>query len=1586
MAETPFSCFLIGADTLLMECGDVLLDRGHDVRGVVTGAPRVEAWARDHGLPVIDIRGDWITALRAEPFDHLFAITHLAIIPDEVLALPRVFGINFHDGPLPRFAGLNTPVWAILEGQERYGVTWHVLSSGIDAGDVLVERSFDIAEDETALSLNTRCMAAALESFPELVEALAGGTFTRTPQVGGEAGRERRYFGRHDRPSPACLIDWTGTTADVLRFVRALTFGPYPNPLGIPKTCAAEGGPPLLVMSAEVGGDAGDAPPGSIVEVGPAGLRVATVDGSVRIVEGRGPDGVVVKGDEWLRAGLSVADRMAVPGTPAFEAALELSDDVARAEPFWSRRLRAAAPPPVPQATPADARTNDSATAASIEIAVPDGSTPEALAAAWTVWLARAGRVERFTVEAPAPTSHAAGPLLAGSLPLRIDLAACGTLADVAAQITREIDEIEARPGCWVDLPQRFPDVPGSASDSVGLSIDGGARVGSLVSLDIHRRAGHRGEEGVGAELRYDRARVSDEDARTMAESVAALASVDPATPWTAAPMLSSEARDRVVHQWNDSGREWPSDRCVHELFESQVDRTPDHRAVVFGEDVLTYRELDRRANALAARLTDAGVGRGDLVGVHVARSPELLVATLGVLKAGGAYVPLDPDFPAERLALMVGDSSAAVIVTQPDLLPALPDTAATLVTLDARTGESDERPGPVAGPDDLAYAIYTSGSTGRPKGVLVEHRNVGNFFAGMDDVVEPGDAWLAVTSLSFDISVLELFWTLARGFTVVIYDDPRPSEPGNTAAHEGSLGSEAGSRPIDFGLFMWGNDDGPGPQKYRLMMEGARYFDTHGFHSVWTPERHFHAFGGPFPNPSVTGAAIAAVTERVAIRSGSCVSPLHHPVRVAEEWSVVDNLSDGRVGLAFAAGWQPNDFVLRAENFGRQKEVMFEQIDLVRRLWRGETVDFESPAGGTASIRTLPRPVQDELPFWITTAGNPETYAQAGRLGANVLTHLLGQSLEEVAEKIRIYREARAEVGLDPDAGTVTLMLHTFVGDDDDRVRDIVREPMKDYLGASMKLVLGFAWSFPAFKRPGSTGASPDDIDLESLTDEETDAILEFAFERYYETSGLFGTPETCIEIVGRCKAIGVDEIACLLDFGVDTDVVLDSLPLLERVKDATARPAGLSTDEPRAPSRVSEPEGPPPPRPSFAEQIAANGVTHLQCTPSMARLILADSEARPGLKRLTHLMVGGEALPPALATELRAEVGGRITNMYGPTETTIWSATHEVGPDDDPMPIGRPIANTRLYVVDRYMNPLPPGVPGELCIGGAGVARGYHERRELTEDRFVPDPFVGEPPASGHGDAAPRMYRTGDLVRWRRDGVLEFRGRVDRQVKFRGYRIELGEIEAALEAVDGVTSAAVLLRDDGAEGSGRDRGGPGLDTAWLVGYVVGTGVATDEASLRARLRASLPEYMVPSRIVRLERMPLTPNGKIDRRALPAPAGSAAGVSGEGPEPDTDLGKTIAECWRQVLRIERVGIDDNFFDIGGHSLLVVQLHRLLSERIEAPLSLVDLYRFPTIRRLVEHLADTGEEPGLDDSIRRAQRRREALQRRRGGG
>jgi AMP-binding enzyme/AMP-binding enzyme C-terminal domain/Phosphopantetheine attachment site/Luciferase-like monooxygenase len=599
--------------------------------------------------------------------------------------------------------------------------------------------------------------------------------------------------------------------------------------------------------------------------------------------------------------------------------------------------------------------------------------------------------------------------------------------------------------------------------------------------------------------------------------------------------------------------------------------------------------------------------------------------------------------------------------------------------------------------------------------------------------------------------------------------------------------------------------------------------------------------------------------------------------------------------------------------------------------------VKMPGGSGKEVEITTLPRPIQPELQVWVTAAGTPETYENAGKMGANVLTHLLGQSPETLREKIAIYRSARKKAG-HAGPGHVSLMMHTYLHEDMEEVKRAVWHPFREYLRTAVDLIKGLA------------EGRGQDMRSAEFTKDDMEALLDHAFHRYFDTSALMGTPQSTFDMVERLKGMDIDEVCCLIDFGVPTPMVmksLDHLAELRRRSDESSASAAADYDIPA--------------------QLERWQVTHFQCTPSMAGMLMAQPEVRPALAGLRCLMVGGEAFPPALAQDLSKLVAGRVVNMYGPTETTIWSATHQVDGAAGSVPLGTPIANTRVYVVDRNLEPVPVGISGELLIGGKGVVRGYLNRPELTAERFIADPFV----------AGERVYRTGDLVRWRADGRLEFLGRLDHQVKIRGHRIELGEIEAILDQHPSVREAVVVARED-VPGDKR-----------IVAYVVakGSGAPPDPTILRLAVGERLPDYMVPAHVVVLERLPRTPNLKVDRNALPAPDQVAASAASVYVQPGSELEAKIAEIWQDVLRIAQVGVNDNFFDIGGHSLLTVKVHSRLRGAIDRPVSITDLFRFPTIRTLAEHLGGGGAAAATaavsEQAQARAGARREALQRRR---
>jgi len=355
------------------------------------------------------------------------------------------------------------------------------------------------------------------------------------------------------------------------------------------------------------------------------------------------------------------------------------------------------------------------------------------------------------------------------------------------------------------------------------------------------------------------------------------------------------------------------------------------------------------------------------------------------------------------------------------------------------------------------------------------------------------------------------------------------------------------------------------------------------------------------------------------------------------------------------------------------------------------------------------------------------------------------------------------------------------------------------------------------------------------------------------------------------------------------------------------------------------------------LADLIEAADITVMQATPATWRLLLAAEWAgRPGLK----MLCGGEALPRALANELLNR-GGALWNMYGPTETTIWSAIHPVEAGEAPVSIGRPIGNTQLYVLDDRWQPTPVGVPGQLYIGGDGLARGYLRRPELTADRFIPNPFSDDPAA--------RLYKTGDLVYYRSDSSLGFLGRLDHQVKIRGFRIELGEIETTLRHHPDVNQAVVIAREET----------PG-DQRLVAYYTAAQPLAS--ATLRAFLSQSLPDYMLPAIFVHQERMPLTPNNKVDRQALPAPTFKQTTENYAPPSTPTE--KTLAEMWTDLLNLEQVGIQDNFFEVGGHSLLATQLVSRIYKRFSVDLPLQEFFRTPTIAGLVKTLITREKVPG----------------------
>lgn len=365
------------------------------------------------------------------------------------------------------------------------------------------------------------------------------------------------------------------------------------------------------------------------------------------------------------------------------------------------------------------------------------------------------------------------------------------------------------------------------------------------------------------------------------------------------------------------------------------------------------------------------------------------------------------------------------------------------------------------------------------------------------------------------------------------------------------------------------------------------------------------------------------------------------------------------------------------------------------------------------------------------------------------------------------------------------------------------------------------------------------------------------------------------------------------------------------------------------------------------------------LDCTPAQLQLLLAAGlvqrpDAAPKLA-----LVGGDAMDDGAWKFLAENTVTNFYNVYGPTECTVDATVCSLRESPEPV-IGRPIANTKIFLLDNRLKPVPIGVPGELHIGGDGLARGYLNRADLTAEKFIPNPFSEAPGA--------RMYKTGDLARYQPDGMIKFLGRADHQVKLRGFRVELGEIEAALKLHPAALDGVVTVRED-TPGDKR-----------LVAYVVlARGRESALSELRSYLKEKLPEYMIPSAFVRLDNLPLTRHGKVDRRALPAPENERPELRAAYVAPRTKIEGTIAAIWQEALKVEKVGVDDNFFDLGGHSLSMVQVHSKLREAFSKEISLIEMFRNPTVGSLAKYFADEGsQQPSLQKAHDRAQKRRRA--------
>jgi amino acid adenylation domain-containing protein len=772
----PRACVLVGEGNVLIGAAELLRTAGLTIGGVVSDDPPVVRWARELGLAVTGHGPQTVEWLRQRPHDYLLSVFNLQILPVEMIRLPRIAALNYHDAVLPRFAGLHATSWALINGEQSHGVTWHLIDAGIDTGAVVAQRAVAISEDDTALSLNVKCSAAALEALSDLIPDLIRGSITADPQ---DLNR-RTYFAGSKRPAAAGILDWERPAEEIDALIRGCDFGPYFNPLVLPKLWT--GVDCLLVAEVVTTDGSLTAPPGTVISVSDGELVVATATRPVTIGELRTIDGqplsIAGAAERYdLRVG-HVLPRL----TPQQVAQVTaLTESMAPHERFWRGRLQSVVPvAPLRGLQPAEAETSGDVVSQAWQ--VPDEmdawlaghswTREEFLLAACGAFLGRLHFQDTFDVELVRhdDAADALPPLFATRVPFRFNVG--DDFESLLQRVREEMARIARHQRYPRDLVSRSPELRRQLAAHPVTLILGDAAVADEAA-DLVIQLPIDGDEGVIASDRLLFATVPalaerfSEFVRSLTIEGGALGRVS----------LTSSAERAVLALWGTGPDAAESDDCVHHLFEAQAARTPTAIAVRCGVSEMTYRELDLAADRLAARLRGHRVDPDLRVGVCLGRSLELIVAMLGILKAGGAYVPLDPAYPRRRLGFIADDSGLHAIVTDRRHAQRLPSGELPLVYLD-----DDEDTVTAADPvvrtnvssSACAYVIYTSGSTGEPKGVEVEHHSVVNFIRAAQSRyrLTPDDRVLQFASVSFDASVEEIFPCLSSGATLVLRTD----------------------------------------------------------------------------------------------------------------------------------------------------------------------------------------------------------------------------------------------------------------------------------------------------------------------------------------------------------------------------------------------------------------------------------------------------------------------------------------------------------------------------------------------------------------------------------------------------------------------------------------------------------------------------------------------------------------------------------------------------------------------------------------------------------------------------------------------
>ncbi|MDJ1497903.1 amino acid adenylation domain-containing protein [Cytophagaceae bacterium DM2B3-1] len=786
------TCILLGEGALLAQCARLLVENEFCILQIITEDKQVHNFAKDLNIPVLATIHNLAEYMENNSVDYLFSIINHHIIPERILSQVKKLSINYHDGPLPSYAGLNATYWALVNGEKKHGITWHVIEPGIDTGDILKQHIVEINPDDTSFTLNIKCFEGAFQAFSELVSDIVYNQLTFIKQD----PQQRSYYGTSQRPLHSGVISWQQTAVQIETLCQASDFGFYTNPLGLPKILI--GNTMVLVRRGHSEETKSINTPGTIIAISDDSLTFATTTNNITLSQFSTIDGLPLTISQLKEQYNLKENNLLSEASPKnIQRIQEIDSRIARYQNYWVKKLSVLQPTILPFVSRLPL-SPQSDTPYPITVPLSDftkeflytykenSKSINFLISTYLVYLARVTGTTHlqigFVTSHLQEKLHELPDFFATNVPLQVDIDLQKDFEAVYTVIEKELKQVQKAETYNRDITARYPVLRNKNEVKENPLFP-------IVLVKSQKHPTHYTQLGrdltiwiveednsihlLGNPFRLDTPtmeQMSNQLATFLQELIRNLHE-----PVHKHALLSVPERHRILVEWNNTAKGYQTDICMHQLVEKQAALTPNAIAVLFEDTHLTYAQLNEKANQLAHLLLLHGAAPEVLVGICMEKSLEMVIGVLGIQKAGAAYVPLEPSAPKDRLGIVLNDLQLTLLITQEALKSKFDSYEFTTIAIDGEGAKLKQQrtsnPTSFVTPDNLAYIIYTSGSTGIPKGVMVRHRPAINLIEWVNNTFQMGatDRVLFVNSLGFDLSVYDIFGMLAAGGSVRI-------------------------------------------------------------------------------------------------------------------------------------------------------------------------------------------------------------------------------------------------------------------------------------------------------------------------------------------------------------------------------------------------------------------------------------------------------------------------------------------------------------------------------------------------------------------------------------------------------------------------------------------------------------------------------------------------------------------------------------------------------------------------------------------------------------------------------------------------